>query len=285
MRIASAAYPIDFFEHFEAYEAKLRNWVSAAAEEGAEVLVFPEYGAMELTSLMPEDTRNDYAAIASFMTEIAEDIWILHAGLAEQHQVTILGASMPYLDRQFDKPVNRAFLYHKTGDIDFQDKQILTRFEREDWDIGRGEALSVFEIDGVKTGVLICYDSEFPLLARQLVEAGVELLLVPSCTDTAHGFTRVKIGAMARALEGQCITVQSPTVGDADWSDAVDKNVGAAAIYAPPDIGFPTDGVITQSKLNHAGWTFADVDFEMIRRLRADGTVLNVAHWDEQYRE
>jgi translation initiation factor IF-1 len=53
----------------------------------------------------------------------------------------------------------------------------------------------------------------------------------------------VRVGAMARALEGQCVVVHAPVVGPADWSPAVDLNTGAAAIYGPPDLGFPATGV------------------------------------------
>ena len=49
MKIAAAAYPIDWFDSFADYEAKLSAWVADAA--GADLLVFPEYGAMELASL------------------------------------------------------------------------------------------------------------------------------------------------------------------------------------------------------------------------------------------
>ena len=51
MKIASAAYPLSWFDDFAAYEAKLTAWVAEAAGQGAELLVFPEYGAMELASL------------------------------------------------------------------------------------------------------------------------------------------------------------------------------------------------------------------------------------------
>ena len=59
MRIATAAYPMDFLESFEAYEAKLRSWVSEAAAAGAQLLVFPEYGAMELATLAGRDVALD----------------------------------------------------------------------------------------------------------------------------------------------------------------------------------------------------------------------------------
>lgn len=278
MKIAAAAYPIEPLESFEAYEQKLRQWVGRA---DAELLVYPEYGAMELESLMGEDA-GDLQASIDFLQTLIPRVKSLHQSLAQEFGVTILGASLPEKTGRA-LPVNRAYLYHPDGRIDHQDKQIMTRFERETWYVGSGDPLQIFEINGVKTGILICYDSEFPFLGRQLIEKGAELILVPSCTDSLAGYNRVRVGAMARALEGQCVVVQSPTVGEAPWSQSVDDNHGAAAIFCPPDVGFPETGVLAQTKLDEPDWARADVDFSKVREVRKNGHVLNFKHWPEQF--
>lgn len=96
------------------------------------------------------------------------------------------------------------------------------------------------------------------------------------------GYSRVKIGAMARALENQCIAVHSPTVGKAEWCPAVDMNTGAAAIYGPPDLGFPDTGILAQTVLNVPGWASADISLEAIARVRSSGAVFNHADWSMQ---
>jgi len=140
----------------------------------------------------------------------------------------------------------------------------------------------VFDTELGCIGVAICYDSEFPLLVRQQVEQGAELLLVPSCTDAAAGYHRVRVAAAARALESQCYVLLSPLVGTLDWSPAVDVNVGAAGIYGPPDRGFPDDGIVAAGTLDQPGWVYATVDLERVHQVRADGQVLNHRHWPEQ---
>lgn len=279
-RIAAAQYPIEALGSWEAYADKLTRWVAEAAKGGASLLVFPEYGAMELASLdLP--TRGDLQGSITFVSALLPDVDALHAELAARFGVHILAASAPWQapDGRFR---NRARLFAPSGKVGVQDKLIMTRFEREEWGIVGGDSLAVFDTALGRIGVCICYDSEFPLIARALVEAEAEILLVPSCTDSLHGYHRVRIGSQARALEAQCYTVQSPTVGTADWSPAVDVNRGAAAIYGPPDRGFPDDGVVAQGVLDQPGWVFADVDLEAVHAVRADGGVLNVAHWPEQ---
>jgi predicted amidohydrolase len=75
--------------------------------------------------------------------------------------------------------VNRARFFAPDGSRAYQDKQIMTRFERYEWGIVSGEGLRVFETALGRLGILICYDAEFPLLARALVEAGIDILMVP----------------------------------------------------------------------------------------------------------
>jgi predicted amidohydrolase len=195
--------------------------------------------------------------------------------------VHILGPSGPVFAG--NRPVNRATLHGPGGTIGHQDKQIMTRFEREDWDVIPGaDGLVVFDTPLGRLGVTICYDSEFPLLARALAEAGVEILLAPSCTETEAGFTRVRVGSMARALESQCVAVQAPLVGSAPWCAGVEENTGRAAIYGPPDIGWPANGILAEGTMNVPGWTVATLSRSLIAQTRADGGVLTHAHWPEQ---
>lgn len=115
--------------------------------------------------------------------------------------------------------------------------------------------------------------------------AGAELILAPSCTDSEAGYQRVRIGAQARALENQIAVLQSPTVGAAPWSPALDINVGRAALYTPPDYGLPASGVVAESaELSPARsqWLLADLDLEAVRRVRSEGQVFISRDWPLQ---
>lgn len=277
MKVAAAAYPLDWLDDFAAFEAKLTGWVATA--EGADLLVFPEYGSMELASLGGRETAGDLEGSLREVARHAEAVADLHSRLAAAHGCHILAASSPVFDGE--RPVNRAVLYGPDGRIGHQDKQMMTRFERETWHVVRGQGLQVLDTALGRIGVLICYDSEFPMLGRALAEAEVQILLVPSCTDTVAGFNRVRIGAMARALECQCVVVHAPTVGACDWSPAVDENRGRAAIYAPPDGFWPETGIIAEGPMDQPGWVMAEIDLALVAQSRRDGVVLPFAHWPE----
>ncbi len=281
IRVATAAYPMDVLRDWAAYRDKLTAWVAEAAGQGAQLLVFPEYGAMELATLSGPAVAGDLEASLAAVSDRLEDADALHAELAARHRVHILAASAPCFDPALGpRPVNRARLFAPGGDRGVQDKQIMTRFEREDWGVAPGGPLRVFDTALGPLAVLICYDAEFPLLGRAVSAAPI--LLVPSCTEALSGYSRVRIGAQARALESQCVAVMASTVGDCPWSEAVDTNTGAGGVFGPPDRGFPATGVLAAGRLNAPGWTYANIDPDAIAAVRADGVVLNRTHWDEQ---
>lgn len=279
MKIATSAYPLDWLDSWAQYEDKLASWVAEAAGNGADLLLFPEYGAMELSTLSGAETAADLQGSIRAVAERMEDAAALHLKLAAEHGVHILGASAPVLDSD-GKVVNRAELYTPAGGRGHQDKQIMTRFEREDWGVAGGGPLKLFDTALGRIGVLICYDSEFPLLGRALAEADV--ILVPSCTEALAGYTRVRLGAMSRALESQCVTAMASVVGANSWSEAVDMNTGMGGVFGPPDNGFPGTGVIAEGAMDKPGWTYGEADLKAIAQVRADGGVLNRLHWDEQ---
>lgn len=278
--VATAAYPLNEFKDWSDYEAKLTRWVSDAAGEGADLLVFPEYGAMELASLAGAQVSADPAGSIAAVSGRMEAANALHSALAGRFGVHILGASGPV--ETGEGVVNRAYFFGPDGSVSHQDKQIMTRFERDEWGIIGGGPLRVFDTALGRIGVLICYDSEFPLLARTLAEAGAEIILVPSCTEALEGYWRVRIGAMARALENQCVTVMSSLTGTAPQLYSVEENTGRGGVFGPSDRGFPASGVIAEGQHDAPGWTYARIDLDAVRTVRADGNVLNMAHWPEQ---
>lgn len=282
-RLAVAQYDIGFLKDWDEYAAKIARWVTEAVDAGARLLVFPEYFSMELASLFPEEVYKSLSRQLTAMQDLLPGFMALFAGEAKRHGVYIVAGSYPV--RQPDGSYrNRCFLFRPEGGSEFQDKLQMTRFENEQWFVAAGDEVKTFDTDFGRIGINICYDSEFPMIARKQVEAGANLILVPSCTDTLAGYWRVRIGCQARALENQCYVVQSPTVGLAPWSEAVDVNIGAAAIYTPVDYGYPDNGVLAIGELNQAQWVYADIDLGSIAEVRKTGQVFNYRDWPGQFR-
>lgn len=284
LRIASAQYPISYFNNWQHYCSHIETWTEKAIRQQATLLVWPEYSSMELASLFDKTIQQDLQQqLPALQTRLA-DFKNLYATLAGKHRIYILPGTFP-VQQPDGSYRNRAYLFGPDGtEIGFQDKLQMTRFENEQWGIQAGDSINQLETTFGNIAISTCYDSEFPLIGRKQVEAGANLILVPSCTDTEAGYHRVRIGCQARALENQCYVVQAVTVGEAAWSPAVDENYGAAAVYGPVDYGFPADGIISIGEKNKPGWVYADLDMAAIETVRNTGQVFNYRDWDKQQR-
>jgi predicted amidohydrolase len=280
MRVAAAQYPIGQPKSMEEWREKAARWVADGAGTGAEILVFPEYGAIEAAAAFGAAVSADLERTLAAVAGAAAEMESLYAELARRHTVFILAPSGP-LRRSDGRFVNAARLVTPAGRIGVQEKLIMTPFERA-WGVAPGRSIRVFETALGRIGVAICYDSEFPILVRAQAEAGAELILIPSCTEHLSGYHRVRAAAQARALESQIATVVSPTVGDALWSPAVDRNVGAAGVFVPADQAVSMTGVLAEGTLNTSEWISAEVDLAALRRVRRDGETRNHLDWTAQ---
>ena len=277
MKVAVAKYPIQAPADFAAFAERQAAVLGAAAAQGARVAVLPEYLSLELAATFDAGTRADLHASLAAIQRYREDWLALYARLAASLDMYIVAGTF-LLAQGNGRYRNRCDVFAPQGAHLWQDKLQLTGFEKGLGVIEGGDALKVFDLDGVRTGVAVCYDSEFPLPVRAQAEAGARLLLVPSCTDTEAGATRVRVGCLARALENRVFVAQSVTAGEAPWSPALDINTGEAAVFAPMDRGFPADGVVAQTADDQV-WAIAELDLDALDRSRADAQVANDRDW------
>ncbi len=280
MKVAAAKYAIQAPESFEAFAGRLRDLLEGVAALGAEVAVLPEYLSLELAATFGPEVRGSLPDSLAATQRYREPWLALFSSIAQSTGMAIAAGTF-LLDGGHGRYRNRADLLLPGGGHAWQDKLQLTGFEKATGLIEGGDALKVFDIGAVRLGLAVCYDIEFPLPVRAQYEAGARLLLVPSCTDTEAGASRVRVGCQARALENRCFVAQAVTAGEAPWSPALDVNTGEATIHAPMDVGFPADGVLARTA-GDAQWAIADVDLGALEASRAQAQVANDRDWRGQ---
>ena len=277
IKVAAAQYPIERLADMGALKSKLARWVVDAADVDADLVVFPEYGAMEIAGTLDDRTAGDLRASLQAVARLKPEIDAFLLTLAVQYGIHILTPSGPAF-RPDGSYANTACLVTPAAKSGVQEKMIMTPFERN-WGVTGGAGPQVFDTALGRIGVLICYDSEFPLSARSMAQAGARLILVPACTERVSGFNRVRTAALARALENTIATVMSATIGDAPWSPAVDRNSGAAGIFVPAEAGVSDTGVLAEGELNHTQLVIGEIDFAHLASLQASGEMRNSADW------
>jgi len=272
LRVGALQYYIRPVESFEQFAEQVSALVETAVDYECRLLVFPEYFTIQLLTLgdLRRPIRRQIRDLAAQAPRVTE----LLSGLAARHRLYILGGTVPLYDDP-DGPIhNESFFFSPDGQYQTQGKLHMTRFETEDWDVRARRRLKVFDTALGRIGVAICYDVEFPEIARAAARAGAQLLLVPACTDDRQGFLRVRYCAHARAIENQIYVVVAHTVGSLPMVPAVSLNYGQAAILTPSDFPFSRDGILAEGHPNQEMMIVGELNMETITHSRESGTVL-----------
>ncbi len=278
MRLAALAWTIERTPTVDAFAERLDRSLGDLAAQGVDLVMLPEYAGVEVGA-----ARAAGCGAGAEVMETATLAAALEGAMAAvtaRHGLWLLGGSLPA--QEGGRLVNRATLFAPDGRRAVQRKGRMTRFETEEWGVASGGPPVVIETPWGRLGIAICYDAEFPPIVRAMVSAGAWLVLVPACTDSRAGATRVTVSARARAIENQCFVAVAPTLGDAPWCESLDVNRGRAGIYGPADRGFPADGIIAEGAEDMPGAVIAELDPGAIERVREHGAVRNHRDWPSE---
>lgn len=269
-RVASLQYFLRPVPTFAAFTDQVNALVETAADYRARLVVFPEYFSVQLLTL--GNVKRPIREQVRDLADQVDAVTTLLSEAAKRENVWIVGGTMPVAEG--DRIHNECRVFGPDGTWHPQRKLHMTRFEKEEWVVSAGEGLTVFETEWGRFAVAICYDVEFPEIARAAALNGADVLVVPSCTDDRQGFLRVRYCAQARAIENQMYVITSCTVGSLPMVPAVHLNYGQAAILTPSDFAFARDGILAEGTINQEQMVIADLDLDLLRRSRETGTVL-----------
>ncbi len=135
---------------------------------------------------------------------------VKYQDFAEKNNVNLILGSVALESDIPGKVTNTCFVISRKGDIIGRYDKIHMykvnkpgfRFDESD-DTIAGEKLGIFEIDGVKIGIGICFDLRFPEYFRELAERGAQIIFLPSHFNKGTGSIAWEILTRARAIENQ----------------------------------------------------------------------------------
>ena len=214
------------------------DWCARAAAEKADLVLFPEL------VIHGHCTPNTWALAEPVPGPSVARL----EQIAKRHRL-VVSAGMS--EKENDIVYNTQVLVGPTGYVGKQRKLHLSRDEVFYYKGGR--EMPVFDIGLCKVGIVICYDNQFPEIARILALRGADLILMPHAgrfklwEDTpaseaaarrySHHF--LKKYAL-RARENACFAILTDQVGRAGYVDLWPKDsenqphhAGAALIWGP----------------------------------------------------
>lgn len=254
----------DVFEQIEFF-------VDAVSDYKSDFVLFPEYfNAPLMAKFNHLGESQAIRELAKFTNEIRKRF----IDLAISYNINIITGSMPQL--RGEDLYNVGFLCRRDGSYEMYEKIHVTPDEIRSWGLSGGKIIKTFETDCAKIGILICYDVEYPELARIMADLGMQILFVPFLTDTQNGYSRVRICAQSRAIENECFVVIAGSVGNLPRVHNMDIQYSQSGVFSPCDFAFPTDGKCAEATTNTEMIVISDVNLDLLTELHTYGSVRNL---------
>ena len=268
VRICVVQYDMRRVDSFDEFATQVAYFTDVGSDYRSDFVVFPE---LVTTQLLPQIKAQNPAQAARLLAEFTPQYLDLFTELAVKYNVNIIGGSQFTIEG--DRLYNVSYLFRRNGTIGKQYKLHVTPSERRWWGVTPGDRVNVFETDRGRIAILICYDVEFPELARIVTARKANILFVPFNTDERYGYLRVRSCAQARAIENEIYVAIAGCTGNLPFVANADIHYAQSGIYTPADISFARDAVASECTPNVETLIVHDVDIELLRRQRMRGTV------------
>ncbi|WP_181351224.1 carbon-nitrogen family hydrolase [Thalassobacillus sp. CUG 92003] len=182
---------------------RVAGWIDMEVERAnPDTIVLPEMWTTAYTlSALNELADKEGEPTKSFLQE-----------LAVKHNINIIGGSVA--NKVEGKIYNSAIIVNRDGRIVYQyDKvHLVPMLDEPKYLSGGVKPAEIFELDGIKVGLIICYDLRFPELIRWLALEGAQALIIVAEWPLARvGHWRTL--QMARAIENQMYVLSCNRVG------------------------------------------------------------------------
>lgn len=220
--------------------------MQAAAASNADILLLPECFITGYD--LPAENKNALKDTDETISRLCAAAKNLRVGLVATA-----------LTQGQKNPQNSAFVIDKSGKILMKYSKVHTCDFSDEKCLESGDEFKVCDFHGIKIGIMICYDREYPESARILMLKGAEIILVPNDC----GAMRPRVQALStRAYENMVGVVMANPPG---------KNAGNSCAFSP--VCWDCDGQCVDNMIFLAddmtdGLFYADFDMDALRAYR-----------------
>lgn len=190
--------------------------------------------------------------------------------LARRHGVFIHAGSLLEKIAGQDRLSNTTLVFDRAGEIVARYAKIhmfdITAPDgasyRESAAFMPGEAVVVYDCEGVTVGCAICYDLRFPALFQALADRGAQMIALPSAFTLQTGKDHWEVLCRARAIETQTYFCAAAQTGLHKQGDEPRATYGHSLIIDPW-------GHVVARASDGLGFTAARIDLARVAKTRA----------------
>jgi predicted amidohydrolase len=233
--------------------------IEEAVSQKARLVVLPENFALMGITERDKVKHREIEGRGAIQTFLAEQ--------AVRHGVWLVGGTLPMVASDENKIRASCLVYNDKGELAARyDKIHLFDVELVDSDeqytesetIESGDQVVVIDTPFGRMGVAVCYDLRFPELFRQQLEAGMEILVLPSAFTAITGRAHWEVLVRARAIENLCYVI-APDQGGYHLSGR--ETYGHSMIVDPW-------GTVLNSLARGPGVVCADIELGLLNSAR-----------------
>jgi len=190
--------------------SEARRLIAKAAEQGARLVVLPEFFAIMGLNEQDKLKVSEQAGRGPIQTFLSET--------ARRYKIWLVGGSIPLAGTSPDKVRNSCLVFNEHGEqVARYDKIHLFNLSlgNESYDeaasIEAGDQVVVVDSPFGRIGLAVCYDLRFPELFRAMKD--VDIIVLPSAFTETTGKMHWEVLVRARAIENLSYVIASAQGG------------------------------------------------------------------------
>ena len=257
VRVSCVQFSYKPIKSFGEFAKNIENLLSQT--DDSHFVVFPETFTLELQYLIPGYNLSQ-------LPEFTEQYIDLFSKLTTNRNKYVIAGS--HLVKENDKEYNICYIFCPDGKIITHRKTHLFPLEAQ-LGVTPGDKLTTINTEIGKIAIAVCYEMEFPEVARTLTLKGADIIFTPSYTIGEHGFWRVRHCCQARAVENQIYVVHSCMVGSAPLGGI--EGYGRSSILSPCEPPWNPNGIIAEADTNVEMVISGDLDVKILHKKRKRG--------------
>lgn len=276
MIVACSQYMSRDIDSLEEFENHVKAHLEEAHAKGAELILFPEFLAVELLTLdkTPAPLKEDMDALfRDYAVKYTEYLHNMFTDLSAKYQMAIAAGTHFCYHPEEDKYRNTATVYLPDGSR-FQQHKVHRAYEMvyNRHMVSAGDSVGAFDYKNARVAINVCYDNSFPESARIAQSLGADIVLSPVCAFDEYGKVEQAMFTRTRASENFLFVINSQMTGQIAFPYHIPYGTtfsGRSGIYCPihPFLG-SGDGILAQAKDAADEVLVAELDIDRLHKAR-----------------
>ena len=232
-----------------------------AAAKGADLILYPEVQLSKFFAQYPRDEHHQMKALAE-----DDEVFSLFQNACRQYGIA---ASPNFYTSLQGKPYDASFLIDSSGNMIGCQKMVhiaqAKQFYEQDYYTPSDDGFHVFDLNGIRIGIVVCFDRHYPESIRTEALQGAEVILIPTANTEAEPMELFEQEIRVQAFQNECYVLMCNRTGQEDQM-----------LFAGESLGVNPDGSTLVKADEAEQLLFVSIDTDRVQEARRTRPYLNL---------